>query len=218
MMGWILVQDESVDEQTDILLFFLFVSIFFFIIQYRRLNFKEFNVTYTDDQFQEAVKRTASELEWDIDHKSKSFFRAYRFSNWTASWGEMITIIRDKDRLFINSICDPNKRSSIASFGWNIKNIKTFAKNLADVLNNKPAEQKIELSTVEWSMKKIAFRLFMYPFCIFLIVFGVYMIINPQSINTIIAGLGAMALASIYLFLDIKIFMTKRGKRNSTNF
>ncbi len=215
MMGWIMIQGETVDELTKVPLFFLLLSIFFFFVQYRRLKFREFHLRYTEHQFQEAVKRTTNELEWSIDSKSETFFRAYRSSNWTGSWGEMITIIKEKDRLFINSICDPNKASSIASYGWNRTNIKTFTKNLTDVLNNKPAELKIEVPTDEWSIKKIAIRLFLYPFCIFLIVFGVYMIMNPLSIITIIAALGVMSLASVYLFLDIKILLTKKGNRIS---
>lgn len=183
---------------------FLLLAVFFAFIQHRRLKFKEINVAFTDEQFQEAIERTAKDLKWRIARNNKTFFRAYRPWNWTGSWGEMVTIIKDKDRLLVNSICNPDNMSSVASYGWNRKNIKTFLENLTDVLNNKPAEIKIEKGTNEWRKKRIVIRLFAYPVCIFLIVFGVYMVLEPLTIRTIIAGLGAMTIASIYLYSDIK--------------
>ena len=196
---------------------FLLLAVFFVFVQHRRLKFKEINVTFTDEQFQEAVDRTVKDLEWRIDRNNKTFFRAYRPWNWTGSWGEMVTIIKDKDRLLVNSICDPDNMGSVASYGWNRKNIKTFLKNLTDVLNNKPAEIKIEKVTNEWSIKRTVIRLLAYPFCIFLIVFGVYMVLQPLTIRTIIAGLGAMTIASIYLYSDIKILTTKNENERSPN-
>jgi hypothetical protein len=208
---------RTADELIRSSLPFLLLAVLFAFIQYRRLKFKEVNVIFTEEQFREAVERTAKDLEWRIDKNNKTFFRAYRPWNWTGSWGEMVTIIKDKDHLLINSICNPDSMSSVASYGWNRKNIKTFLKNLDDVLNNKPAEIKIEKVTNEWSVKSIIFRLFAYPFCIFLIVFVVYMVFQPLTIRSIIAGLGAMTIAIIYLYSDIKILTTKNESDKSTN-
>ncbi len=83
-------------------------------------------------------------------------------------------------------------------------------KNFSDVLDNRPEEIKEEKEINEWSFKRIVIRLFAYPFCIFLIVFGVYMVMEPLTISTIIAGLGALTIASIYLYSDIKILTTKK--------
>jgi hypothetical protein len=116
---------------------FLLFAIFFVFVQYRRLKFKEFNVRFTNKQFQEAVERTVNELKWNIVINNKDFFRAYRYWNWTGSWEEMVTIIKGKYRLLINSICDPNTFASVTSYGWNRKNIKVFLKNSSDVLENK---------------------------------------------------------------------------------
>jgi hypothetical protein len=91
----------------------------------------------------------------------------------------MVTIIKDKDRLLINSICDPDHMSSIASYGWNQKNIKIFQKNLSDVLANRPEIIKEEKEINEWSFKEMQSDFLLYPFCFFLIVFGVYMVLEP---------------------------------------
>lgn len=196
---------------------FLILAVFFAFVQYRQLYFKEYKITYTDEQFKEAIERTVKDLEWRIDRDNKAFLKAYRRSNWTGSWGEMVTIIKEKDQLLINSICNPDSFSSIASYGWNRKNVKTFLNNLTDIINNKSAEQKIEKVTKEWSAKKIVIRLFAYPFCIVLIIFSIYMILEPLTISTILAGFGAISIASIYLYSDIKILTMKNKKERSPN-
>ncbi len=67
------------------------------------------------------------------------------------------------------------------------------------------AETKNEKVENEWGLKRIIIRLLAYPFCIFLIVMGVYMILKPLTFRTIIAGFGIIAAASVYLYSDIKI-------------
>lgn len=195
----------------------LLIAIVFAIIQYRRLDFKEIKIEYTDEQFQEAIRRTIDDLEWKIDKNQKNFFCAYRPWNWSGSWGEMITIKKYKDQLLMNSICDPNSMSSVISYGWNKRNLKTFLINLSETIQGIPKEPKIEEVTVknEWSLKMILIRLFAYPFCLFLIFLGFYMIFNPLTIRTFISGFGAIIVATIYLYTDLKILISKR--KNSAN-
>ena len=57
---------------------------------------------------------------------------------------KIIARAKNGNELLINSICDPDHMSSVASYGWNRKNIKTFIKNLSDVLNSRPVEFKQE--------------------------------------------------------------------------
>ena len=77
---------RTASELINISLPFLLLAVILFFVQHRRLKFKEFTVTFTDEQFQEAVERTAKELSWKIDRNNKSFFRAYSW-NWGGSWG-----------------------------------------------------------------------------------------------------------------------------------
>lgn len=219
LTGWSLVEIyftdtysgvQTANELIKVSLLFLVLALIFVVIQYRRLSFKEFQMSYTDEQFQEAIERTINDLQWQVEKNNKTFFRAVRVWDWTGSWGEMVTIIKDKDLILINSICDPYHISSVFSYGWNRKNIKTFIKHLSDILNNKPIEIEEVKEINEWSFKRIMIRLFAYPFCVFLIVFGVYMVLRPLTIRTIIAGLGAITFASVYLYSDIKILTTKK--------
>jgi hypothetical protein len=116
---------------------FLILSIAFIFIQTNGLKFKEIKINYTEDDFLKAVNMTVGQLKWEIQQNDNQVFRAYRHWNWTASWGEMITIIKQEDRLLINSICDLNKRSSVTSWGWNKKNIETFKSNLLSVTSKR---------------------------------------------------------------------------------
>jgi len=197
------------EELLIVALPFLLLAGLFAFVQHRRLRFKEIDAALTEEQFQEVVQRTAKDLSWRIDKNNNTFFRAHRSWNWTGSWGEMVTIIKYKNHLLINSICDPDYVSSIISYGQNKKNIDVFKKNLTDVLNNTPIEVKIEKVNNEWSIKRMIIRLFAYPFCAFLIVFGAYMLVEPSTFNAMISGLVAMVVAGVYLYLDMKILATK---------
>jgi hypothetical protein len=209
---------ESPEELILDSLPFLGLALAFSIIQYRQLRFKEVNVSYTDHEFQEAIRRTVSDLGWLIKNNNKEFFRANRPWSW-GSYGEMITIVKEKDRLLINSICDPNNMTSISSFGWNKRNVNSFLINLNETIQNIAVRQEVEeaINKKEWTFKKILVRLFAYPFCLFLIFFGVYMVLKPLTIRTIIAGVGAIVAATFYLYSDLKIIVTNKTNKKSPN-
>jgi hypothetical protein len=105
---------------------FALLAILFSIIQWRRLRFRVFAIQASNKAFQDALSRTAEELGWRIAHNTKRMVRAHRPWNWSGSWGEMITIRRYKDKILINSICDPYTRPSVVSFGWSRRNVDTF--------------------------------------------------------------------------------------------
>jgi hypothetical protein len=113
----------------------------FIFIQTNGLKFKEIKIGYNEQEFSEAVDLTVKQLKWEIERNDNQIFRAYRPWNWTASWGEMITIIKHEGKLLINSICDLNKRSSVVSWGWNKKNIETFKANLLSVISKQNSGQ-----------------------------------------------------------------------------
>ena len=89
-------------------------------------------------------------------------------------------------------------------------------KNLIAVKKDIPVQEKIELPEKEWTFKKIIIRLFAYPFCLFLIGFGVYMIFNPVNWKSQGAGIGAMAIAGIYLYSDLKMIIKSKKHERTT--
>jgi hypothetical protein len=111
---------------------FVVPAIAFYFIQKRRLKFKEISIQVDSGTFKKAAEDTAQRLNWTIKNKTNDYVVAVRHGGFSTggSWGEMITIIRDNDRILINSICDPDNIISVASFGWNKKNIRTFAERV----------------------------------------------------------------------------------------
>jgi hypothetical protein len=100
-------------------------AVIFFFIQKRRLKFKVINIPVDKEVFKEATEQAAKELEWRIEKKANDVVIAKSGFSWR-SWGEQITIIWCKDKILFNSICDPDRRPSVASFGMNKLNRKTF--------------------------------------------------------------------------------------------
>jgi hypothetical protein len=105
--------------------FWILPSLIFYFIQKSRLKFKTINLTVDDKAFHDAVKQTAKELDWKIQQMTHDIVVAKSGFSWR-SWGEQITILHDTDKILFNSICDPDNRPSVASFGMNKVNLKTF--------------------------------------------------------------------------------------------
>jgi hypothetical protein len=204
---------RTADELILITWLSVILAIAFYFIQKRQLRFREVKITYTYQEVQEAIERTAKENEWQIEINDKNILRAYRPWNWTFSSGEMITIILDKERLLLNSICDPSSRSSIASYGWNDRNIETFLKNLVEIKKDVSIQKKVEKPIEEWSLKKVLIRMFSYPFCLFLLGFGVDMMLNPVDWKSKGAGIGAIIISGIYLYSDLRVIIKNRNTK-----
>ena len=107
-----------------------------YYIQKSRLKFKIIDISVDSKTFKQAAEQTAKELMWAIQHGTNDFIIAHRDWSWAGSWGEMITIIRDKERILINSICDPDNRPSVASYGMNKRNIKIFEREVKRVASS----------------------------------------------------------------------------------
>jgi hypothetical protein len=108
---------------------FVIAAIIFTIIQYRRLNFKKVNVKLSPEKFKEVVSNAATKRDWSIDKLTQNQAVATTGLN-GGSWGERITILRTNDYVLINSICDPDSITSVASWGANRKNIKAFRNSI----------------------------------------------------------------------------------------
>ena len=51
---------------------------------------------------------------------------------WRGSWGELVTLKFESGRILINSICDPDRYPSVASWGQNRRNLSFLSKALAE--------------------------------------------------------------------------------------
>ena len=119
----------------------LLMAIILFFIQLRRLRFSIIPVSVDVETFHESVKATAKELHWEILEKKSSLIVAKSGFSWQ-SWGERITIVRKKDSILFNSICDPDNKTSIASWGRNKKNRERFELHLLQTVST-PKNQTV---------------------------------------------------------------------------
>ncbi|RVU00526.1 hypothetical protein EOD41_11015 [Mucilaginibacter limnophilus] len=103
----------------------LILAIIAYIIQKRRLNFRLVQTNLSHIQLKEILKQTAKEHEWIlISSTNYAYVGQTNPSFFSGSWGEQITILFYNNCVLINSICDPQKRASVASWGRNRKNEK----------------------------------------------------------------------------------------------
>jgi len=100
-----------------------------YYFQKSRLRFKEINCIIDSISFHKSIEETAIQLAWTIEKKANNYIVARSGFSWN-SWGELIIIIKDSDRILFNSICDPDNMISIASWGKNKKNRLIFQENL----------------------------------------------------------------------------------------
>ena len=126
---------RSTEEHLSVGLPWLIPAVLFAIIQYRRLNFKRLNTNLTAEEFKSIAEQAGQKMNWNFLNLTNDYVIAITGFNW-ASWGERITIIRKENEILINSICDPDNRPSISSWGRNRKNVNAFKKRINNVKQN----------------------------------------------------------------------------------
>lgn len=198
---------RSATELATAQLPFLALALIAYINQRRRLRFRVVRIKYSDDDFREAVKRTCENLQWRVETDRQGIFRAFRSWNWTSSWGEMITILRDENTLLLNSISDPNQKPTFSSFGWDKKNINTFLLNLAQTLQGIGASTWFEDAEAKKWYAKSYMRYIAY-FCSFgMIALGIFLV-SEGKIGMAVCLFGLVA---FYLYSDLS-FNTEEKK------
>jgi len=108
------------------------LGIFFLLFFYKKnnLRFKELRGSFSIKAFNRAFRKTAQDLKWNIIEENEKYVIA-KSNRSLGSWGEHITIIKTKNSIFINSICDPySAKPAISSWGDNNQNMNDFLKNI----------------------------------------------------------------------------------------
>ena len=66
-----------------------------------------------------------------------------------------------------------------------------------------------------WTLKETVFRVFAYIICVFLIWWGFDTLTSsPKTPKDTLAGIGKIAAACVYLFVDIRILISKNKRPN----
>lgn len=103
------------------------LAIVFYKLQSDRLKFKEVSTNLSRQQLTDIIEKVGNKLKWYPEEINENLIIAKTHpSFFSGSWGEQITIIFDTNRVLVNSICDPDKKSSVVSMGRNKKNVNTL--------------------------------------------------------------------------------------------
>ncbi|XOV68290.1 MAG: hypothetical protein ACFHU9_03750 [Fluviicola sp.] len=107
------------------------LALIFYIIQRNRLKFKTIKTHLTRTEIDAIIEKVANELEWVPHVTTKKAIIAKTHPGFmSGSWGEQITILFDENRILINSICDPERSSSVTSFGRNTRNVRRLIEEI----------------------------------------------------------------------------------------
>jgi hypothetical protein len=82
------------------------------------------------EQFIKMFDDISRDQDWIMEFNSSDCIIATTEFEWK-NWGTLITIVHDKDRILVNSICDLYKRPSTISWGQNKKNIQAVKQYIA---------------------------------------------------------------------------------------
>jgi hypothetical protein len=100
-------------------------------LQRKRLKFVTVDTNLDRDQLTKIIELTGEELKWRPLFIDDQVIVAKTFPGfWSGSWGEQIAIMFDNGKILINSICDPDSRSSVFSNGRNTKNINLLVERV----------------------------------------------------------------------------------------
>ena len=107
------------------------LGLLFYKVQLDRLKFKEVHTMLSRKELADIIEKVGTELKWHPEEISDDIVIAKTHpSFFSGSWGEQITILFGKNKVLVNSICDPDQKSSVVSMGRNKKNINTLVKEI----------------------------------------------------------------------------------------
>lgn len=110
-------------------LLFVIVGLILYFIQKKRLKLTSIRANISRNEFDEIIRKICEKYGWQISTNKLSLIVAKTpFSG--SSWGEQVTIIFDENNLLINSICDPDKQTSVVSYGKNSQNVRLLVKRI----------------------------------------------------------------------------------------
>ena|SRR5687767_709801 len=108
---------------------FAIVGLIFYFIQKNRLKLTSIKANISREEFDKIIEKISNRYRWQIStNTSKVIIAKTPFSG--KSWGEQVTVVFDGNVLLVNSICDPNKRTSVVSFGRNAQNVRLIIKRI----------------------------------------------------------------------------------------
>jgi len=112
----------------------ILIAIYLFYRQFNQLNFTSIQATLTEQEFRDMFEILAKKMNWLAEYSGESYVVATIEFKWS-NWGTLITLIRDKDCILVNSICDLHNKPTTTSWGQNKRNVEAV-KNYLSAFSN----------------------------------------------------------------------------------
>lgn len=116
--------------------FFIFsvvIGILLYKLQRHRLKFYVIDRILANDDLKEIIEKVKMELKWSFYIVDTNIIIAKTKSDFLLPGrGELITILFDKNKILINSIYDPSKKSLIFPFSPNRKNVRILVERIKE--------------------------------------------------------------------------------------
>lgn len=110
---------------------FLFLAYILYRNQRRKLDFQNIPTSLDKQAIYDKIYNLSVTYDWEIDHYGEDCIVAHTNpAFWHLTWGEQIFIVFDKGQVWVNSVNDLNKRTSLCSFGYNKRNIQKIKEAL----------------------------------------------------------------------------------------
>ncbi len=222
MFGYFAIGDPNPSKSIYPMLLSLAVAIFFYWLNWNRLFFQEYKSELTDEQFKRAVKATAKELDWQIIELKENYAVAVRYPEPLGNGGEKITIKKTDDKIFINSMGNPDLSRKGYSPKRNRENLNAFLINAAHILKGEEVEKIISKKQKkgeeefweesEWTIGKILMRIVGYGLTMIFLLIGIIMIYEGEWIGILLI-LISIGMYLIYIKFDIQIIRKKNRRK-----
>lgn len=222
MLGYFAITGQNSSRLIYPALIFLGASIFFYWLNSNRLFFQEYKAEMTDEQFERTIKITAKELNWQIVKLKGSYAEAFRYREAFGNGGEKITVKKTVDKVFINSMGNPELFRKGYSRKRNKENLNSFLINAADILKGKEVEKIVAEKQVkkeeefweesEWTIGNILMRLVGYGMTAIFLLIGILFIYERKWRGIIPIGL-SLAISFTYIKNDIQIIREKNRRK-----
>lgn len=176
--------------------------------QRNQLKFREIYVEYSAEQFNRALDRTVRHLNWKVHRNNRHYLQAIHPGDIS---GHLITILKDKNKLYCNAILNPEEPFQIISLGWNKRAIDVFLENLVDVKEGIPFRLAEDNAPMTWGKNHFIIRLIGYPAAIGLVAFSIYLTTSEHELISDLIAIIPMALGITFFILDF--FSRAKNKR-----
>ena len=109
------------------------LGIVVFTFQKQLLRLTKINTLKMDEHNRKMIEEISNKLGWrTITNRQDIFIAVTNPPFWSGSWGERITVLYGNGVIWVNSICDPDKQSSLVSCGRNKANVRALIRKISN--------------------------------------------------------------------------------------